>query len=161
MPHGFFEDHEQIKAVIKKAIFFHVAFSVDGQPYTIPMNYGYTNGVFYTHSKPNGKKMDMLAQNPKVAFSLQTDVDTLHEAEKAENCTMRYMSVIGEGVVERVENTDEKIMALDAICEQYDLKPYEYNEKMLKSITILKIIPSQMTGKWGNLDCDQYFETNL
>ena len=88
MPHGLIEDRERIEAIIKKAVFFHVAFSVDDQPYTVPMNYGYANGAFYTHSKPTGKKLELLSQNPKVAFSLQTDVKPLHDADKAENCTM-------------------------------------------------------------------------
>ena len=160
MPHGIIEDRKRIEAIIKKAVFFHVAFSVDDQPYAVPMNYGYANGVFYIHSKPTGKKLELLSQNPKVAFSLQTDVKPLHDADKAENCTMAYLSVMGEGTAERVTNTDEKIIALDAICEQYDLPPYEYDDKMLNTIAILKILPTSMTGKWGNVDCDQYFETN-
>lgn len=160
MPHGLFEQIDYLEAVIKKAIYFHVAFSVDDQPYIVPMNFGYHGGVFYVHSKPKGKKLDMLAQNPKVAFTLQTDVETLHDAEEAENCTMRYMSVMGEGVAERVNDRAEKVIALDAVCDQYDLKPYEYNEKMLNAIAIIKITPTKMTGKWGNVDCDQYFEEN-
>ena len=161
MPHGFFEQIDYIEAVIKKAVYFHVAFSVDDQPYVVPLNFGFKDGVFYVHSKPHGKKLAMLAKNPKVAFSLQTDVEPLHDAEKAENCSMRYMSIMGEGLAQLVQDQDEKMMALDAICEQYDLEPYEYNEKMLASIAIIKIVPETMTGKWGNVDCDQYFQENI
>ncbi len=160
MPHGFFEQIEYLETVIKQAVYFHVAFSVDDQPYVVPLNYGYANGVFYMHSKPAGKKLDLLAKNPNVAFSLQANVEPLHDADKAENCTMRYLSVMGEGAAERVTDPAEKMIALDAICAQYDLPPYDYNEKMLNAIAILKITPTRMTGKWGNVDCDQYFETN-
>ncbi|MEE4194027.1 MAG: pyridoxamine 5'-phosphate oxidase family protein [Anaerolineae bacterium] len=160
MPHGFFEQIEYLETVIKQAVYFHVAFAVEGQPYVVPMNYGYANGVFYTHSKPTGRKLDLLAQNPKVAFSLQANVEPLHDAEKPENCTMRYLSVIGEGIAELVQDNAEKIIALNAISAQYDLPPCEADEKMLNAIAILKITPATMAGKWGNVDCDQYFETN-
>lgn len=159
MPQGLIEDRERIETIIKKAVFFHVAFSVDDQPYIVPLNFGFQDGVFYVHSKPKGKKLDMLAQNPKVAFTLQTDVKPLHEANKAEYCTMKYMSIMGEGVAEFVTETQEKIHALDAICDQYNLPKYDYG-KVVESIAIIKITPEKMKGKWGNVDCDQYFETN-
>jgi nitroimidazol reductase NimA-like FMN-containing flavoprotein (pyridoxamine 5'-phosphate oxidase superfamily) len=160
MPHGLFEQIDYLEAVIKKAVYFHVAFSVNDQPYVVPLNFGYHSGVFYVHSKPNGRKLEMVSHNSKVAFSLLTDVEPLHEENKAESCTMKYMSVMGEGHAALVTDTEEKIHALDIICHQYNLPTYDYGEKMMKAIAILKIIPGKMIGKWGNVDCDQYFKDN-
>lgn len=161
MPHGFFEQIDYLETIIKDALYFHVAFAVDGQPYVVPLNFGYINGVFYVHSKPDGKKLALLAQNPRVAFSLQTMVEPMHDAVKAENCTMRYMSVMGEGAAVLVQDLAEKRLALDAVCAQYGLEPYDYKEAMLQNIAIIKITPDQMTGKWANVDCDDYFATNV
>ena len=159
MPHGFFEQIDYIETVIKKAEYFHLAFSTQDQPYVVPLNFGYAEGVFYVHSKPNGTKLDLLAHNPKVAFSLLTNVETLHDEEQPENCSMRYMSVMGEGSAERVQDLAEKRRALDVISAQYNLPACNYEIPLLQSIAVIKITPHKMTGKWGTVDCDRYFET--
>jgi nitroimidazol reductase NimA-like FMN-containing flavoprotein (pyridoxamine 5'-phosphate oxidase superfamily) len=160
MPHGSFTNLNQIETVIRSAVYLQLALSVDGQPYVVPLNFGYADGVFYVHSKPFGKKLEWLARNPRVAFSLQSGVEPLHDAVKAENCTMRYLSVIGEGRAELVQDLAEKRKALDSICAQYQLQPYAYEIPLLEKIAIIKITPDTISGKWGNLDFEQYLTTN-
>jgi nitroimidazol reductase NimA-like FMN-containing flavoprotein (pyridoxamine 5'-phosphate oxidase superfamily) len=152
-----FHDRQQIEQVIRRATYCQVAFSEAGQPYVVPMNFGYADGVFYFHSRNGGKKLAALRSNPQVGFSLQSDVAPLHDAEKAENCTMRYASVIGSGMAAMIEDRQEKIAALDAICRQYELAPYAYSEAMLNATALFTITVTEMTGKIANIDCETLF----
>lgn len=152
-----FHDRQQMETVIRRASHCQVAFSAEGQPYVVPMNFGYADGCFYFHSRNAGRKLALLRSNPQVAFSLQSDVATLHDAEKAENCTMRYASVIGCGMAHMIEDPQEKIAALDVICRQYELQPYQYSEAMLQATALFKIVVTEMTGKTANIDCEALF----
>ncbi|NSW54044.1 MAG: pyridoxamine 5'-phosphate oxidase family protein [Anaerolineae bacterium] len=152
-----FDDRQQMETVIRRATYCQVAFAEGSQPYVVPLNFGYEAGCFYFHSRNSGKKLALLRGNPRVAFSLQSDVETLHNAEQAENCTMRYASVIGSGSAAMIEDRDEKIAALDAICRQYGLQPYPYSDAMLNATALFKVVVSQMTGKIANIDCGTLF----
>ncbi|MBN2047033.1 MAG: pyridoxamine 5'-phosphate oxidase family protein [Anaerolineaceae bacterium] len=150
-----FNDPQQLEAAIRRATFLQLALSVNDQPYVVPLNYGYQDGVFYFHSKTSGQKLEWLRQNGKAAFSLQTDVETLHPSgAKAENCSMQFISVLGSGRVELIEDHAGKSNALDIICQQYDLAAYEYSEKMLQAVTIFKLTVSEMSGRAKNLDLE-------
>ena len=157
MPHEMFYDRKQIEQVIQKALFCQVAFSVDDQPYVVPMNFGYADGSFYFHSKATGKKLDLMQVNPKVGFNLQSIAEPLHDKEKAENCSMRYVSVVGSGVMTMIEDLAEKSKALDPICEQYHLATYAYAEKMLNALVLIRLDVTEMTGKAANVDCEALF----
>ena len=157
MPHNKFDDRKQIEQVIKEAYFCQVAFSLDDQPYVVPLNFGYADGCFYFHSKQKGRKIELLKANPKVGFNLQSRIEPIHDKEKAENCTLRYLSVLGSGVMTLIEDDSEKRQALDRICEQYDMQPYDYSEKMMGATALIRLDVMEMVGKAGNVDCDSVF----
>ena len=52
-------DRTEIEAIISKCQWCHMAMVGPGnQPYVIPMNYGYREGVIYLHGAQKGKKID-------------------------------------------------------------------------------------------------------
>lgn len=157
MPSHYFSERTQVEQVIRKAVYCQVAFSVDDQPYVVPMNYGYTDGCFYLHSKPTGKKLDMLKANSKVGFNLQSIAEPWHNHEKAEQCSMRYVSVVGSGIAIIIENPDEKRKALDIIGRQYNLPTDEYSDKLLQSLALIRLEVTEMNGKAANISCEELF----
>lgn len=36
---------------------------MEGNPYVVPMNFGYEDGIIYLHSGPEGSKVEMLEHN--------------------------------------------------------------------------------------------------
>ena len=154
MPHSDISDPVLIEKIIRRAEVCQVAFSVDNQPYVVPMNFGYEDGCFYFHSKASGKKLDCLDANPRAAFSLQTDVRPLHEAD---NCSMVYLSVIGSGTAQRIHDRTQKQAALDAINRQYHLSTPSYSDAVLQKLAIFKITIDEISGKSGNIDCEALF----
>lgn len=157
MPSQYFSDRTQIEQVIRKAIYCQVAFSVNDQPYVVPMNYGYADGCFYLHSKPTGKKLEMLKLNPKVSFNLQSIAEPWHNGDKGEQCSMRYVSVVGCGTAVIIEDLDEKQKALDIIGKQYDLPTDEYSDELLQALALIRLDVTEMNGKAANVNCEELF----
>ena len=65
-------DLNKIISIINDCKVIHLAMLDDGEPYLLPLNFGYTyeDGAFsfFCHSAREGRKLDILRKNPTVAF---------------------------------------------------------------------------------------------
>lgn len=56
------ENQQQVEEIISRCDICFVGITdPEGNPYVIPMNFGYQEGVIYLHSGPTGSSIDMLA----------------------------------------------------------------------------------------------------
>ena len=111
-------DPFEMEQVLKQGKIISVAMCHDEQPYVLPFNYGFLNGLIYIHSAKEGFKLEVLAKNPKVSFNVITDVQLL-PADQPKDCSVAYSSVVGFGKVRIVDDPVEKLAALEAIMVQY------------------------------------------
>lgn len=90
--------------------------SADGYPYAIPSMYVYQNGRIFLHGGKRGHKLENIFENNKVCFSVveETASDTI-PSEKT------YSSVVAFGKIHIVECAQERMAALVALCEKYDM----------------------------------------
>lgn len=140
-------DRVVINEILDKAEVLHVAMVDDGEPYIVALNYAYVDGCLYIHSAKEGRKIDILKKNSKVAFQTETDYGIVLY-EEAARCTTRYMSVFGTGRAVLLEDKIEKIKALDAIMTKHTSKTeFAYPDNVLDMMLIIKIEIDTMTGK--------------
>ena len=134
--------------ILKRGEIISVAMSKGDQPYVLPFNYGFLNGLIYIHSAKKGFKMDVLEKNPKVSFNVITDVQLL-PADMPQDCSVAYSSVVGFGRVRIVDDPDEKLAALEAIMMQYYPKKdaWQYPDKVVAACTVWCIEIEHLTGK--------------
>lgn len=138
---------EGIEEIIRKAEILRVAFSNNQQPYIVPVNFGYNENTFYFHCANKGKKLDMIKSNANVAFELEGKVELI-KGDVPCKFTMAYESVMGLGTAFIVEETQEKIVGLNHIMNQYsDEVTLKYKKDMVDRIVIVKIEVDEMTGK--------------
>ncbi len=139
-------DKQDIEKFIKASHVCRLAM-VDGKiPYIVPLNFGYQNGVLFFHSAPEGRKIDILRQNPNVCF----EMDELVRFKKAKlpcDWGIEYKSVIGSGTAEFLDDIEEKTAALNIIMSQYSGRQFEYSSEMVDKTIVIKVIIGQMTGK--------------
>ena len=63
------ENKEQVEEIISRCDICFVGITdLEGNPYVIPMNFGYQDGVIYLHSGPTGSSIDMLARNNRSSW---------------------------------------------------------------------------------------------
>ncbi len=106
-----------IAAILKSCYVMHLAMVDAGNPYLVPLNYGYDGECIYFHSAPIGRKIDVLKANNKVCFEVSTN-EKLIIADRACEYGFQYTSVIGFGKVRFIESMDEILKAYKAIMFQ-------------------------------------------
>jgi len=95
-----------------------MAMCEDGQPYAVPLNFGYDGRFIYFHAAPEGRKIDIIKKNNRVCF----EFDILHDivtGQQACDWGAKYESVIGSGTAEIVDDLKAKKEALEWIMHQY------------------------------------------
>lgn len=144
-------DKNKIIQIIKSCDCCRIAFKEDEGTYILPLNFGFdetnNNIVFYFHSAKEGKKIDLLKEQSVVGFEL----DTKHELIRGElacEYSYKYQSVIGKGKINLVEDTNEKLHALNTIMMHYTSNPnMNYNSKMLDMVAIIKLEVIELSCK--------------
>ncbi|MCF8369960.1 MAG: pyridoxamine 5'-phosphate oxidase family protein [Bacteroidales bacterium] len=140
---------EEIERIIKKCDVCNLAMITnDLKPYVIPMNFGYSKGEIFFHCSSSGKKIDVLKKNNQVSVSFSTDHDLKWQSENvACSYSMRYKSVLAHGIVEFVEDYDEKIEALNHIMQNYTRRNFNYNKPAVVDIAIFKVVVEKFEGR--------------
>ncbi len=143
-------DIDEIRGILDRAKIVHVGMVDGNRPYVVPMNYGYTLNdgklTFYLHGAMRGRKLDVIRANPNLFVELDTDIVPF-EGEVACKYGLCYSSVMGEGVAEIVEDTELKKEALSIFMKTQTGKDFEFNDKMVSVVSIIKINISEFTAK--------------
>ncbi|MCF0199064.1 MAG: pyridoxamine 5'-phosphate oxidase family protein [Bacteroidaceae bacterium] len=93
--------------------------AADGTPYALPLSLARTDEqTFYFRCALEGRKLDVLRQQPAVCLSAVTQcLPTVGPANGS--FTLQFQSAIAYGTAALVDDEAEKIAALRAICERY------------------------------------------
>ncbi|MDR2860444.1 MAG: pyridoxamine 5'-phosphate oxidase family protein [Elusimicrobiota bacterium] len=145
------KNFDEIIKILDECQSIHIAFSLNDEPYSVPMNFGYeviNEKLFiYLHGAKEGKKHDILAQNPKVSFS-GVALCEIYEAPEAARWSTFYKSIIGQGQISVVQGEEEIIKGLDALMKHVGYKgASNYPPQVLEKVRVLKIEVSSITGK--------------
>ncbi len=68
-------DIATIEGIIRKARVCRLALSENGQPYIVPLCFGYKDNNLYFHSAGEGKKLDIIKKNNNVCFEFDIDLE--------------------------------------------------------------------------------------
>ena len=116
-----------------------------GQPYGVPLNYVYRDGVLYFHCALIGYKLDNLRENAKVSFCVVEEAQVL-PSEFSTN----FVSVVAFGIASEAVG-EERANGLLWLLEKYSPDHMEegkkYSEKMDKATKVMKIDIQHITGK--------------
>lgn len=142
-------DRAEQEEIIRRCQFCHVAMTdPDGNPYLVPMNFGYRDGVIYLHGAKQGKKIAILEQRPAVCINFTTDTQLRYQSEQvACSWSMKYRSVHCYGMVEFLESAEEKIAALDIIMSQYTSREFKYNPPSIREVRVWRIRVKRFEGR--------------
>jgi len=120
--------------------------SPEGDPYVLPIGYGYEDGVIYIHGAAKGLKNDMIAANPRASFNVTLGAEVIRDAVGA-NFSSKYRSVTGFGEINEITDLAEKNRALAILMRQYDGPHEDLDEAGAKAVWVAKLVISEMTGK--------------
>ena len=141
---------EDIKGIIEKCKVCHLAMVDNGQPYVIPMNFGYeldNRTLFlYFHSAKSGRKIEILNKNNAICFEMAIE-GKLENIMDPCNSGYYFESVLGVGRVEFVDDISEKCKALTLLMKHQANRDFTFTEKQAEGVCVFKVISTDFTGK--------------
>lgn len=140
-----------LEAILEKCKTCHVAMVDKGQPYIVPLSFGYkfvehNNLELYFHSALEGKKIDILKRNNNVCFEISCEGKPVY-AEVPCNSGYYYSSIIGYGEIIFINDIDEKCEALSAMFKHQSGMEVVFTSNQVENICVYKIISKDFTGK--------------
>lgn len=142
-------DRETINSILDEALFCHVGFVSNGQPFVIPTLHARVGDVLYLHGSQASRMLKELRDGTAVCVTA-TILDGLVLARSAFNHSMNYRSVVALGVAGEVQGV-EKEQALGAIAEH--VMPGRWddarrpNEKELRATSVLRLSLDRVSAK--------------
>jgi uncharacterized protein len=143
-------DRETVYNILDTAFVCHVGFSVDGQPFVIPTNYGRSGDTLYLHGSAASRMLNTLSDGVPVCVTV-THVDGLVLARSAFHHSVNYRSVLILGKAQLVEDPAEKMEALRIFTEH--VMKGRWNdvriptEQELKATTVLSLPLEEVSAK--------------
>ena len=145
-------DPQVIGEILRRAKVMHVGLVDQGDPYVVPVNFGYTYEndrlTLYFHSAVSGRKMDIIKENP-TAFCTITVADGVKDGgDNACAYSYYYASIMGQGRAMRLTGAEEKKAALDLLMEhQTGRKGFSYGDSSLSRLSVIRIELENFTVK--------------
>jgi nitroimidazol reductase NimA-like FMN-containing flavoprotein (pyridoxamine 5'-phosphate oxidase superfamily) len=139
-------DPAVIEAIIRRSLVCRLAMADEGQPYMIPISFGYQNRCLYFHSAAEGKKIEILRKNPRVCFEFDVDLN-LKKSDRPCRWGMKFKSVVGFGTARFIEDAGEKRRALAAILSQYSSERFTFSDAEVNGVTVFCVKIEEITGK--------------
>ncbi len=142
-------DRETINSILDEALFCHVGFVSNGQPFVIPTLHARVGDVLYLHGSQASRMLRELRDGLPVCVTA-TILDGVVLARSAFNHSMNYRSVVVLGVAEEVGGP-EKNEALRAVAEHVmpgrwdDVR--QPNEKELRATSVLRLPLDRASAK--------------
>jgi uncharacterized protein len=143
-------DRETVYNILDTAFVCHVGFTVDGQPFVIPTNYGRSGDTLYLHGSAASRMLNTLSAGVPVCVTV-THVDGLVLARSAFHHSVNYRSVVILGKAQLVEDPAVKMEALRIFTEH--VMKGRWNdvriptEQELKATTVLSLPLEEVSAK--------------
>ena len=143
-------DLAEIRSILDQCKILHLGLSDDGQPYVVPLNYGYLiedeRLTFYLHGATEGYKYEVLKKNPKVSFAMECNAVPF-EGKTACQYGMSYRRLMGKGTAVLITDPEEKQRGMSVLMKTQTGKDFEFNEKLVSIVNVIKIITDEYSAK--------------
>lgn len=140
-----------IHAIVRGCQVCRLGLAVDGEPYVVPVSFGFDGESVYFHTAKQGRKIDMMAANPRVCVQFERRVELVTDDEDACAWTFRYESVIGFGIVTELVDEKGKTLGLNRIMKHYSGRDWTFGGPPLSATRVWRIDLDILTGKRSGL----------
>jgi len=143
-------DRAAVDAILDEALICHVGFAIDEQPFVIPTIHARVANTLYLHGSPASRMLRRLAAGVHVCVTA-TLVDGVVLARSVYKSSLNYRSAVVLGRARKVEDADEKRMALEAVVEHVapgrSAEARAPNDEELKATLVLALRIDEASAK--------------
>ena len=143
-------DRDAVFAILDAALFCHIGYVIDGQPYVTPTGYWRVGDRLYWHGSSASRMLRAQSTGIPVCFTVMI-VDGLVLARSGFHHSANYRSVMAFGEAVKLDDPEEKRTALNAYIERFlpnrnrELRPITDQE--LKATTVLGMTIEEASAK--------------
>lgn len=148
-------DPEIFREILERCEVVRLGLQDEDGMFIVPVNFGYDFKAedgkmtlsLYIHGAGEGRKADAIAADPHAAV----EMDCCHEVITGDytcSYSYAYRSIMGNGVIRKIEGQEEKVYGLSKIMEH--LAPeaaIEFSGEMLARTEVFRIDVEHFTGK--------------
>ena len=143
-------DRAAIDAILDEALICHVGFASDGQPFVIPTIHARVSDTLYLHGSPASRMLRQLSEGVDVCVTA-TILDGVVLARSVYKSSLNYRSAVVLGRARKVEDPDEKRLALEAVVEHVasgrSTEARAPNDEELKATLVLALQIDEASAK--------------
>ena len=140
-------DLDTIHGIVRGCEVCRLGLAVDGEPYVVPIAFGFDGEAVYFHTANHGRKIDMMAANPRACVQFERNVELVTNDDDACAWTFSYESVIGFGSVTELVRDKDKIHGLNRIMQHYSGRNWSFPEQPMSSTRVWRVDLDILTGK--------------
>ncbi len=154
-------DRRHMQDILEACPLVHLGLSDGSEPYVIPMNFGVEMDdqtcVFYFHCAREGRKLDIMAKNPRVCVeatiytprnaSNRAEPDQAGETGQKGHHGLRYQCVLATGTAFVLEDEAERRVALSALRRHNGRPDREDSAERLARLCLFKVVADTLTCK--------------
>jgi nitroimidazol reductase NimA-like FMN-containing flavoprotein (pyridoxamine 5'-phosphate oxidase superfamily) len=143
-------DKETIYRIIDEAVYCHVSFVQNNQPFIIPTIHARINDRIALHGAKASRMLKHIVEGNEVCIGI-TIMDGLVLARSVFHHSMNYRSVVIFGKGEEIKEKENKLNALEAITNHLLPGRWEYarqpNEKELSATNVVSVKIDETSAK--------------
>lgn len=139
-------DRTEIDNIIRQCRVCHLGLSDGGEPYIVPLCFGYDGEALYFHSATEGRKIDIIRKNNRVCVEFDIP-GNMKESEQGCKWGITYHCVIGFGTAQLLDDSEAKKRALEILMVQYSGKKFSFPDELIAKTAIIKVVIERVTGK--------------
>jgi len=140
-------DLDTIHGIVRGCQVCRLGLAVDGEPYVVPISFGFDGEAVYFHTANHGRKIDMMTANPRACVQFERNVELVTDDDDACAWTFSYESVIGFGAVTELVRDKDKINGLNRIMQHYSGRNWSFPEQPMSSTRVWRVDLDILTGK--------------
>lgn len=139
-------DRAEMEAIICACKVCRLGMADRGEPYVVPMSFGYDGTAVFLHTGLKGRKIGILRSHPRACLEFDI-LDGMIESDRGCGWSMRFRSVLVFGTAVELSDTEEKRCGLAAIMAQYSPGNYTFPDEILERTAVIRIDIESMTGR--------------
>ena len=140
-------NNHECESIIRGTYQGVLSMALADEPYALPLNHAYVDGTFYFHCAAAGQKLDVLEQNPRVAYVINKYYGDSAELAKAMKCHGHWESVIAYGRARIVSEDEELIAGMKRYMAYYGHADYQHGDDLLGRTKLILVDVERMTAR--------------
>ena len=146
-------DPGALERILRTCCLCRLGLCREGEPYVVPLYYGYRDGSLYIHCATDGLKLDILRENSRVCFEIEEIAEYVPSTDDACGWSVRYRSLVGHGTARILESFEDLALAAEVLVSHMGGSPPDdgYARSDLAGMGAIRVDIESMTGKQSGI----------